>query len=152
MHFAISPATAGVTCPGQVDLDAHGGAAITLTGAAPGCCMLQFTGASDSASTDSFACVRVLPKDDFRGVPDDQITFAFVYDNVLRYYHLLHPAMDGILDLSAEHKVKEQANRIWTRIRDTAWDGPHYMPRTRKLSAGKVALLLRWCDIVALAS
>jgi hypothetical protein len=51
-------------------------------------------------------------------------------------------------DLSVEASVVAHADRIRTRIRDTAWDDPQYMPRTRDLSTGKTALLLRWCDIV----
>ena len=148
----VPPAPAVVTCPDHVDLDARGSAAIPLTGASSGCCMLRFAGASDPAATDFFACVRVLPKDDFSAVPDDQITFEFIYKNVLKYYHLLHPAMDVAIpgfDLSVQASVELHADRIRTRIRDTAWGDPQYMPRTRELSAGKAALLLRWCDIVA---
>jgi hypothetical protein len=147
----VPPATAIVNCPDHVDLDANGQAAIAVTAVAPGCCTLQFTGASNPDVTDFFSCVRVLPKDDFSAVPDAQLNFAFIYDNVLKYYHLLHPAMDVAVpgfDLSVEASVVAHADRIRTRIRDTAWDDPQYMPRTRDLSTGKTALLLRWCDIV----
>jgi hypothetical protein len=148
----VPPATAIVNSPDHVDLDADGQAAIVVTGVAPGCCTLQFTGASNPDATDFSTCVRVLPKDDFSAVPDAQIDFAFIYENVLKYYHLLHPAMDVAIpgfDLSVEASVVARADRIRTRIRDTPWDDPQYMPRTRELSAGKTALLLRWCDIVA---
>lgn len=149
----VPPATAVVTCPVHVDLDAHGGAAVALAGAAPGCCTLRFAGASDPAATGFFACVRVLPKDDFSAVPDADLTFAFVYENVLKYYHLLHPAMDVVIpgfDLSVQASVESRADLIRTRILIslTPWDDFQYMPRTRELSAGKIALLLRWCNIV----
>ncbi len=101
---------------------------------------------------DFFACVRVLPADDFSAVPDNQLTFAFIYENVLKYYHLLHPAMDVAVpgfDLSVQAQVELRADRIRTRIRDTPWDDPQYMPRTRELSAGKAALLVRWCNLIA---
>jgi hypothetical protein len=57
--------------------------------------------------------------------------------------------MDGVFDLSDQDRVEERADRIRTRIKATAWDDPQYMPRTRELSAGKAALLLRWCDLVS---
>jgi hypothetical protein len=145
----VPPAAAVVACPAEVQLDAGGTVVIALTGAAPGSCTLRFGAAGASLGPDFFACVRVLPADDFSSVPDSEITYAFVYDKVLRYYHLLHPAMDGVFDLSDQDRVEERADRIRTRIKATAWDDPQYMPRTRELSAGKVALLLRWCDIVS---
>jgi hypothetical protein len=138
-----------VTCPDHVVLDAAGAAEVPMTAAAPGCCTLMFAGAADPTAADFFACVRVLPKDDFSAVPDAQVTFQFVYDNVLRYYHLLHPAMDAVFDLSSGDRVEERADRIRTRLRDTSWEDPRYMPRTRELSAGKAALQLRWCDLVS---
>jgi hypothetical protein len=143
------PATAIVSVVDQVVLDATGSATIALAGAAPGCGTLQFGAVGDVAAPDFFACVRVLPKDDFSGIPDDQVTFAFVYDKVLRYYHLLHPAMDRVFDLSSEGQVELRADRIRTRIKVIDWSDPQYMPRTRELSAGKATLLLRWCDIVS---
>jgi hypothetical protein len=148
----VPPATAIVACPDHVDLDANGRAAIALTAVAPGCCALRFAGAAEPATKEFFACVRVLPKDDFSAVPDDQITFEFIYENVLKYYHVLHPAMDVAItgfDLSVQDSVEQRADPIRTRINKTAWDDPQYMPRTRELSDGKKSLLLRWCNIVS---
>src|SRR5262249_1914197 len=139
----VPPATAIVNCPDHADLDASGQATISVTGASPGCCTLQFAGASNPDAADFFACLRVLPTDDFSAVPDSQITFAFVYENVLKYYHLLHPAMDVAVpgfDLSLENSVVARADKIRTRVQNTSWDDPQYMPRTRELSAGKAAL------------
>ncbi len=44
----------------------------------------------------SFANIRALPLDDYSGLPDADVTYAKVYDEVLRYYHLIHPAMSAV--------------------------------------------------------
>jgi hypothetical protein len=93
---------------------------------------------------DFFTNVRVLPRDDFSTVPDHDLTFAFVYKNVLQYYYLIYPTMDRFIDLSSEQNVRDNADALLARIakdRLRHWD---YMPRTRELSDGKRALLERW--------
>jgi hypothetical protein len=40
------------------------------------------------------------------------------------------------------------AQSLRDRIDPAGWDRFSYMPRTRELSAGKRALLQRWCDKV----
>ncbi|MFM9965430.1 MAG: ferritin-like domain-containing protein [Planctomycetaceae bacterium] len=95
--------------------------------------------------TAAFANVRSLPVDDYDGVADADVTFAKVYDEILRYYHLIHPAMSALFPLNDEATVKSFASGILERINPSLHDDVRYMPRTRDLSAGKRKLLERWC-------
>jgi hypothetical protein len=102
-----------------------------------------------------FLCVRTLPFDDQLAAqtPDNQLTWKFVYENILRIYDLLNSVMTSPdIGLSLSDKS------IWTtpgtaRLlkRVTADDGFevfNHMPVTRELSAGKLKLLHRFCDLV----
>jgi hypothetical protein len=145
----IPPATPVVRCPDAVTLDADGAAAVPVQGLNSGCCTLRFLPAEDEARTDYFGCVRVLPTDDYSHLPDSQVDFALIYREIFQYYHLLHPAMDALIDLSSEAAVRARLDPVRARVAGTAPDDPAFMPRTRDLSAGKLALLLRWCALVA---
>jgi len=98
-------------------------------------------------TTDGFAVVRVLPADDYDHIPDDLVTYAFVYQEVLRYYHLLYPAMSRIINWADEDDVRANAAGISDRISKGSSDRFGYMPRTRDLSDGKRKLLERWCRL-----
>jgi hypothetical protein len=146
-----APADGGVvTVVDHVQTDqTTGRAELTLRGRTFGTCLLRFVapGAQPGQAPrglDSFANVRVLPRDDFSTVPDDDLTFAVVYDTVLRYYYLLYPTMDRLIDLSSEDDVRANADVLLERIAEDGWRGWEYMPRTRELSDGKRALLERW--------
>jgi hypothetical protein len=41
----------------------------------------------------SYNIFRVLPNDNYDHVPDSQITWDFVYQNVIRYFYLIYPGM-----------------------------------------------------------
>jgi hypothetical protein len=87
----------------------------------------------------------VLPKDDYSSISDGDLTFAFVYQEVLRYYHLTYPAMSKVFLLNDEATVTSQAAAILHVIAKDSWPRYGYMPRTRELSDGKRTLLERWC-------
>jgi hypothetical protein len=145
----VPPATPVVQCPDEIVTQQDGSATLAIQGVNPGCCTLRFTGPDEPDATDYFVCVRVLPLDDYSGVPDNQLNFALLYREILQYYHLLHPAMDAQIDLSSEAAVRAAVDSLRARTKGTAWDNPAFMPRTRELSAGKLGLLLRWCALVA---
>jgi hypothetical protein len=144
-----TPANAVLTLPDQVVTDANGLASVPLATARPGTCVVTFL-LPDSSDGDmtAFANVRVLPEDDYSHVTDDQLTFPFIYNEVLRYYYLLYPNMNKKIDLSVESKVTFRAQFIRDRIDASRLELSPYMPRTRELSAGKRKLLQRWCDKV----
>jgi hypothetical protein len=94
--------------------------------------------------------VRVLPYDDYTELADEDVTFRFVYAEVLRAYKLVYPAMSQHLDLadptlwttpSAAHYLK----RV---IQPELWHTPVAMPRTRDLAATRRQLLERFCRLV----
>jgi len=82
----------------------------------------------------SSTSVSSLPND-YSSIPDKDLTFAFIYQEVLRYYHVLYPAMRAVFSLADEHEVTKRADAIRNdRSKDLAkWS---HMPRTREMSAG----------------
>jgi hypothetical protein len=66
---------------------------------------------------------------------------------VLRYFHLLYPAMSRIVNWADEDAVRLRASGILARTAGELWDHFGYMPRTRELSDGKRKLLARWCRL-----
>ena len=103
--------------PEEVTTDADGLATIPLQPALPGTCVVAFI-LPESSSDDVtyFANVRVLPTDDYSNVNDSELTFQFLYKEVLKYYYLLYPSMNRQIDLSNENKVKFKAQYIRERI------------------------------------
>jgi hypothetical protein len=148
--------TAGAVRPVEIGDEAtigkDGTATVTLTARRPGTCVIRFvpSGAPPSSfnpTTDGFACVRILPADDYDHVPDAGLTYEFVYQEVLRYFHLLYPAMSRIVNWADEDAVRLRASGILARTAGELWDHFGYMPRTRELSDGKRKLLARWCRL-----
>ena len=144
-----TPAQQIVAVPHQVKVDTDGRGQLRLDPRAPGLCLIRFVPPGGrpgrfGRGLDFFTNLRVLPANDFSEVPDDEVTFPFLYDNVLRYYHLIYPAMNEFVDLSDEESVRASADIILERIAEDRWSHWDYMPRTRELSDGKRALFERW--------
>jgi hypothetical protein len=95
----------------------------------------------------SYNIFRVLPDDNFDDVPDDQITWDFVYRNVIRYFYLIYPGMFARLAFQNEETAQQCAAIIKTLISADTWHSTSYMPVSRDLSDGKRNLLLRWCAL-----
>jgi hypothetical protein len=147
---SFSPATSAsavVAAPDQIALPSGRAGAISVKAIRPGTCLLAFLPPGEGAdSLQFFANLRVLPTDNYDGVPDKELTFQLIYQEVLRYYHLLYPAMSEVFDLSNELNVTVRAQFIRDRIAKAKWDRSSYMPISRDLSDGKRKLLERWCD------
>jgi len=147
-----NPAHHVVEVPERVTVGGEHHGSVSVKGIAPGVVILRFSPVQNpgrfDASRESFVSVRVLPTDDFSHVSDDELTFPLVYENVLRYYHLLHPAMSEVLDLSDDQVVGDPgvAEALVERTDPGLWGRSAYMPRTRELSEGKRQLLVRWHD------
>jgi hypothetical protein len=128
---------------------------VTLKGIKPGTCIIRFVDAQRPApdfrrkfTTSSFINVRVFPHDYYD--PDAELTFNFIYQEVLRYFYLLYSPHDSPhhpFDFQKEDEVRAAAEEIKEHISKEIWD-VDYMPRTRDLSEGKRDLLLRWCEKV----
>jgi hypothetical protein len=142
-----------VEFPETIDVGAGADGVLTLRAANPGCTVLRLARAPGprplDTARDPYINVRVLPADDYGRLGDDELTFPLVYQEVLRYYHLLHPAMSRVLDLGDEQAVTSAAEALLQRTDPGNWHRARYMPRTRDLSAGKRHLLERWCRQVA---
>jgi hypothetical protein len=93
-----------------------------------------------------FSHLRSYAQDDYAHVTDDQLSWNFVYNEVLRAYYILFPAMSLYFPLNKEDAVQNMAPQILERTEE---QGDHfystaYMPITRSLSPGKLGLLRRW--------
>lgn len=102
--------------------------------------------------------IRILPNDkDYsqyyvdptakQPVGNDKLTFEVIYDEVLRNYYLLYPAMSLRVPLNNPEywDDPEMANRLATRISMPFWGKAEAMPRTRDLSDSRRKLLTAWC-------
>jgi hypothetical protein len=104
--------------------------------------------------------LRILPNDeDFSAyyvdpsapqpVGNAQLTFAVVYQKVLRTYYLLYPIMNSVFPLNSEAQVTQWAPAILQVTDPAQWMSINYMPRTRDMSASRRTLLQAWCRKVA---
>ncbi|MDA1018289.1 MAG: hypothetical protein O3A00_28020, partial [Planctomycetota bacterium] len=133
--------------PSVVDVGSGGDALFTAAALRPGTCLISFSPYGETTPvTEFFTNVRVLPEDNYDHVSESDLTYQLIYDEVLRYYHLLYPAMSNpeVFELNVEFQVIIRAQPIRERIVKELWDRWEYMPRTRELSAGKRKLLTRW--------
>jgi hypothetical protein len=84
-------------------------------------------------------------------VGNDLLTFDVVYQNVLRTYYLLYPAMNQVFPLNSEAAVTKAAPGILDRSEFSLWMTSSYMPRTRDMSSSRRTLLRAWCRKVLAA-
>lgn len=137
--------------PPSVTVGAGGLAQIPVKALRAGNCLLRiFVDQEDApqsfdAQLSFFSNVRILPADSYDHIADADLNFPLIYNEVLRYYYLLYPAMNDQIDLSVEGDVTSSAGEVLRRIDKTKWHLRMYMPRTRDLSDGKRKLLARWC-------
>lgn len=82
---------------------------------------------------------------------NDSLTFAVVYQNVLRTYYLLYPSMNQVIPLNSEAAVAKYAGAILARTEQSMWMSSGYMPRTRDMSLSRRTLLRAWCRKVLAA-
>jgi len=151
----ISVITDQVTIPAA----SNGTLTLNLTALRPGTSVIRFTDPSIGQVTPNFAwdncnyaCVRILPFDDYRAVSDEQVgQWPYIYANFFNYFALLYPVMSKVIPWGPADApnnpniVKQFAANMVTFTDPKYWNSTIYMPITREMSAGKRALLLRWC-------
>jgi hypothetical protein len=133
---------------------------VPIQGAAAGCFKLRYIApgmqvdeANPNFAVEYFSCYRILPFDDYSRVPDEEITFDYVYREVFSYYSILYPVMSHIIPWgpantpSDPHRVAQFAALIADSISEERQGTTLEMPVTRELSAGKRSLLHRWCAL-----
>ncbi len=145
--------------PEVVTLDADGVGTFTINGILPGVGMLRLVPGADNPPDPQpadliswfslfYINVRVLPADSqYDSVPDSELTFDYIYQNVLRYYYRLYPTMDSHILLNNEQAVVNAAPVLQMFVDKSNWNSTLYMPVTRELSDGKRRLLQRWCAL-----
>jgi hypothetical protein len=132
-----------------------GWVAVPITGMNGGAAILNyqtFTGTmGDSVpawSTMTYSTVRVFMDDDYSSVINSgNIPWDFVYENALRYYYVIFPAMSMFIPLNSPDSVLRAAPMIQQRLSTpgtTMFNSTYNMPVTRTMSPGKVQLILAW--------
>ena len=96
----------------------------------------------------TYSSVRVYTDDDFSKLYDNPpLQWQDVYDNVLRFYYLIYPAMSMFIPLNLEDAVVQKASLILQRLNTPADPGfwtTYNMPVTRTMSPAKVQLVLKF--------
>jgi hypothetical protein len=98
-------------------------------------------------TASQFFSVRVLPTDESLEAitSDEDLTWEFIYDRILKNWDLLNPIMTiRGLPLNDEETLRAVGDRIHEVIQLSMHESPDYMPITRDLSIGKRRLLERW--------
>lgn len=114
-----------------------------------------FTGDDPPAPPDSipsiapdqyYAVLRALPFDNElnENTPDSDLTWQFIYSNVLSTWDVVYPLMSTIIPLSSQEAVDQAAAAIAFRVDLDPFTASQYMPIARDMSAGKKKLLLRY--------
>lgn len=104
--------------------------------------------------TAQFSGIRTLPFDDAlaAATTDEQLTWEFVYANILITYDAIAPRMNNIINLADPDAVRTFARRLRAVTDTRLFESRRYMPVTRDLSRGKRTLLHRFCDLALTGS
>jgi hypothetical protein len=128
----------------QVDPTIYGeGNPMAITGAQP------ITGVP-VWSYATYSAVRIFANEDFSALyAQGPLQWDDVYNNALRYYALLFPAMSTFIQLNNEQAIVQHAALIRQRLHTP--DEPGFfstdnMPPTRSMSPAKVKLILDFLD------
>ena len=143
----------------EIEVPAGGEADVPIVATKPGCYKLRFlpSGIGEPSvpqfDVEFYVNYRVLPYHDYGDVPDDEITWDFVYREVFSYYGILYPIMSLIIPWGPDNLPNDpvrvgQFATIMRQAVDERYVGTALsMPITRELDAGKRALVQRWCDL-----
>lgn len=99
---------------------------------------------ADYSSIRVFADYVVMPPPPLEG---GEIPWEFVYENVLRFYYLVYPAMSRFIPLNAPDALAQAARLIEQRLNTPDQPGfwtTYNMPVTRTMPPAKVKLLLKF--------
>lgn len=94
----------------------------------------------------TYSSIRVYTNDDFSSLYNNPpLQWQDVYNNVLRFYYLIYPAMSTFIALNMEDAVVGKASLIQSRLNPPSQPGfwmTSNMPVTRQMSPAKIQLLL----------
>ncbi|WP_049722741.1 hypothetical protein [Gilvimarinus polysaccharolyticus] len=93
-------------------------------------------------ASDYHMAFRRYPEHDYSALINaGNIAWADVYEHCLRFFYVLFPAMSKRIPLNDEATIQAVAGELLKRIDESYRPTTLYMPLTRALSPGKVALL-----------
>ena len=104
-------------------------------------------------AVEFYSNFRVLPYHDYSKVPDGEVTWDYVYDEVFSYYGILYPIMSLVIPWGPDTLPNDpvrvaQFAAIMRQAVDRKYLGTALsMPITRELDEGKRKLVQRWCDL-----
>lgn len=139
--------------------DENGDIEFSITGVENGVAMVRYQPANDNFNPSvgnnkklyfgfvSYNAFRVMPDDNYDNLPDDEITWDLVKNDIIQYFYLMYPGMFARLPFQKEDVAKTNATIIRQMISERSWHSTSYMPVTRDLSDGKRKLLQRWCAL-----
>ncbi|CAN5474486.1 hypothetical protein BH23ACI1_BH23ACI1_33250 [soil metagenome] len=97
-------------------------------------------------STATYSAIRVYPDEDFSALyAGGALRWQDVYENALRYYYVLFPAMSRFIPLNYPDFLVRQADLVDERLNAPGEPGfwtTYNMPPTRTMSPAKVKLIL----------
>jgi hypothetical protein len=97
---------------------------------------------------DSYVSVRALAFDNaLFDKPTSELTWDFIYAEVLQTYNLVYPLMSLILNLGDETTVNQNAKKIEFATSLQQFLTTLFMPITREMSAGKRDVLKRYLEL-----
>lgn len=92
-------------------------------------------------ATDTFINFRKYPVGDLPPIPKGGPDWDYVYENVLRYFYVVFPAMSMRIPLNYEGTIKATGPVILQRLSKEYRPTALYMPLTRAMSPERVAVL-----------
>jgi hypothetical protein len=95
-----------------------------------------------------YMVVRTYPNDDYSQIKADvKYSWDFIYENILRYYYIIFPAMQMRFPLNDQTMVTQiMTQPILDRISSEYADTTLRMPMTLDMSPGKIKLLTEFLD------
>ena len=116
----------------------------------PGFLSLDVSSGGMHGTSAYFVNFRKYPVEDFKHViAMGNLPWPMVYDECLRFFFLIFPAMSKRIPLNDEATITSTAGEILKRIADDYRPTTLYMPLTRSLSPGKIALLRAYLEQVS---
>jgi hypothetical protein len=97
--------------------------------------------------TTCYSNLRIFPADDFSALYEkEKLEWKDVYEQVLRYYHVLFPAMSRRIQLNDPEKLLDPTivRGLLLRFSKGSFYKTFYMPITRSMSPGRAELLRQW--------
>ncbi|WP_105167967.1 iminophenyl-pyruvate dimer synthase VioB [Pseudoalteromonas sp. T1lg23B] len=90
--------------------------------------------------------VRVLSDDwALLDVPDEQVDYDFLYENVMAYYEFIYPFMaDKVFSMADKCKCETYARLMWQMCDPNNKHKSYYMPSTREMSLAQSYLFLKY--------